>query len=359
MNNKWFDKIKDLNIKNKKTALINFIDNMLNKTQQIFEYKNLPDSIPEDILERMLQTNGNVFFHEVRGTLYVFTGGLGGVPDVYYYPTIYTIANPALQYSTSARIGIDGVLMKNDSAMQGLLPLLHKYGVLLTEMDISINNTIINTRDYNAFAAGDDRTKLSAEEYQRKIEAGETAVIAENQLLDGIRRLPSQSTSGTLRDLRETYQYLKSLLYSDLGLKTAFNMKSQYVSDEENIINDDTLLPLIDNMLECRQTAIEDVNKMYGLDIQVKLRGTWELQQEEVNRAIEVLEDENDNSLEVEGGEEPEGENEIGEVEGEAEENKSEENNKEEDDTEDSKEEDSLEINININSEGEVDDEVK
>lgn len=292
MKNKTHEKYVKFNIKDKDRAMKHFEREILSKTTQIFEYTNLPEELKglEPILETFLQKNGNVFFHKVDGKLYFFTGGLGGEYDAYYRPTIYTIANPYLNYTTQAEIGVDGVLMKNDTFNEGLLPIIQKYGILLIESNISINNAIVNTRDFNTFSAQDDKTKASAELYQKKIVDGDYAVIGESALLEGLKRHPTPPLSGTMTELKELRQYIKAQLFSDLGLKTAHNMKSQYVSDSENIINDDTLLPLVQDMLRSRRQAIEEINEMYDLNIEVDLSGTWKLQQEKVNLELEQIE---------------------------------------------------------------------
>lgn len=291
MSNKIFDRKKEYSIKNKTRAMKDFTKEILSKTTQIFEYKNLPEDLKglEYVLESFLQQNGNVFFTKVKGKLYFFTGGFGGEYDAYYRPTLYTIANPYLSYSDHLKIGEEGVLMRNDTYDQGLLPIIEKYGTLLIESNISINNVIINTRDYNAFSAQDDKTLESAKLYQKKIEDGDTAVIAESALLEGLKRHPAQLHSGAMTELKELRQYIKAQLFSDLGMKTAHNMKSQYVSDAENIINDDTLLPLVQDMLRHRKAAIEELNDMYDLDIEVDLAGTWKLQQEKVDLELDLL----------------------------------------------------------------------
>lgn len=287
-----FEDIKQHRLKDKAGALATFKREILSKTSQIFEYRNLPPELEDlvSLMETRLQEGGHLFFQKVKGDLYFFYGSAGGERDAYYIPTMYVVSNPALNHYVNARIGVDGVLMKNDTFGQGLLPIIEKYGMLLVEAMISFNNAIINTRDYNAFSAQDNRTRKSAELYQKKIEAGETAVIAETAMLDGLKRHPAEIHSGALTELKEFNQYIKAQLFSDLGLKTAHNMKSQYVSDAENIINDDTLLPLVQDMLTNRQIAVKAINQMYDLDIEVELSGTWKLQQEKVDMEVEALE---------------------------------------------------------------------
>ncbi len=90
--------------KNKKRNVFTKVLQMLDRTQAMFTWSGLPDTIPQYILERFLQTNGDCIFYEYKNNLYVFVGGAGGEFDVYYRPTLYTIANPALDVSKQLKI---------------------------------------------------------------------------------------------------------------------------------------------------------------------------------------------------------------------------------------------------------------
>ena len=61
----------------------------------MFTYKNLPDTIPEEMLELYLLSAGTCFIAKYNGSIYAFQGSFGGEPDAYYRPTLYTVANPA------------------------------------------------------------------------------------------------------------------------------------------------------------------------------------------------------------------------------------------------------------------------
>ena len=91
-----------------KARLINdIVRYMLIRTQAMFEYTGLPETIPQKFLEAYVQSSGFAGIVKVRGELYAMWGGLGGVPDVYYQPTVLTVANPALHYDGSLEIGKD------------------------------------------------------------------------------------------------------------------------------------------------------------------------------------------------------------------------------------------------------------
>ena len=117
-------------IKSKDKSVNSYIQKMLAISQAMFVYTGLPETLPQVELETLLQTNGNVFVTKVNGDLYAFTGGWGGVPDAYNRPTEYIVANPYLQLNKTYKIGVDGVLVKNDSGANSLLPIFGKYGVL-------------------------------------------------------------------------------------------------------------------------------------------------------------------------------------------------------------------------------------
>lgn len=263
--------------RNKENAIWNHIAYNLNRTQSMFKWDGLPESIPQRILELYLQVNGTCCFYRYQGTLYVFTGGLGGEPDVYYMPTIYTIANPALSLSKNLKIDVDCVVIPNDSMYIGLMPLIRRYVTQMTETELSIYITTINARLYSLISAPDDRTKLSAEKYMKDVEDGKLGVVADNVFLDGIRVQPygQSSNTNTITNLIELMQYEKASLYNELGLNANYNMKREAIVSNEAQMNNDSLLPLVDNMLEMRKKGAEKVNKMFGTNITVDYASSW------------------------------------------------------------------------------------
>ena len=100
--------------KNKRRNITQLNDYMLNKTLSMFEYENLPDSIPYREMEKQLQMGGYTFITEVKGELYALQGGLGGLPDAYGQPTKIIISNPYLNFYEQLDIEEDGVLIRND-----------------------------------------------------------------------------------------------------------------------------------------------------------------------------------------------------------------------------------------------------
>lgn len=255
----------------------NHIRYMLARTQSMFRYERLPETIPARDLELMLQCNGNVCITDKPGQLYAFTGGMGGAPDAYYRPTIYTVANPALSFNDSLKIGEDCIVIANDSLFTGLLPLMRRYATALTENELSMRLVTINSRQASTISAGDDKTLKAAEKYLKDLEDGKPAAIGEAAFFDGVKVQPYGNAGYTnaIVSLIEHEQYLKASWFNDMGLNANYNMKREAINSNESQLNDDMLLPLIDDMLKQRREGLEKVNAKYGTNITVDFASSW------------------------------------------------------------------------------------
>ena len=248
-----------------------------NKTMAMFKYHNLPDTIPGYELENLLQKNGFACVAQVEGSLYAFDGGLGGEPDVYYRPTICTVANPALKLTRDFEIDKDCVIVKNDSNMIGLSHTIAKYNTLLAENEITILIALINSRMNLIFSGADSATKASAEQYLNMIVQGKLGVISDNAFLESLKiQIGSTNRNNVFEDLIRLNQYLKAGLNNAIGLNSNSAMKKERLITAEIDVNNTALYPLIDDMLECRRTAIEKINTMFDTEITVELNSSWD-----------------------------------------------------------------------------------
>lgn len=282
-----------------------YVAYMLARTNQMFEWKGLPETIPSYMLERYLQMHGAVtickadtLFEQYRlgGTksgLFAFRAVFTDYPDVYLRPTGVVVANPALGDSLILKIGKDCEIIKNDTFAIGLLPMHYRYAEQLAENDISIRSAQINSRIRTVIATHTDRERESAEDYLDQIEAGEFGTIAESAFLDGIKvhQAGSAPPNGIIQFI-ELQQYLKASWFNEIGLNTNFNMKREYLSSEEIAANTDILLPLVDDMLFNRQQACERINAMFGTNISVEKNSAWENKMRESESEIAAMENE-------------------------------------------------------------------
>lgn len=318
-------------IKNKDKSVNGYISKMLAITQAMFLYKGLPETLPQNNLENLLQTNGNVFVTEVEGKLYAFTGGLGGVPNAYNEATEYIVSNPFLNLNKSYKIGVEGVLIKNDSGANSLLPIFGKYGVLCSDTLLSLNTCSVLSRITMLISASDDKTKQSADDFVNKIMQGDFSVIGENAFFKGVN-LQSISTQSAnqITQLIELLQYFRASAFNEIGLNANYNLKRERLNTSEVQMNVDALNPYVDNMLQERKKAVEKINAMFGTNISVELASSWAIRKEET-KTENYNEDNKDNTSTIgENGSEQETEKEVTETETETETDKETETEKEE-----------------------------
>ena len=275
--NKYFCEMSfDYPIKDKQKQLDSFIKQMFNRTQSMFKYDGLPDTIPQIYLERYLQVYGHCIIAKANNDLYAFWGGFAGTPDAYYNPTQYVVSNVALNLYKTFDIDKDCVLCRSDSNIQGLAFIFKKYGCLLVENTLTIYSLLKTARASLLLSATDDKTKRECDIFIDKLESGEFYCIGENPFFEGIKVHSSmQGSAGLINQFIELEQYIKASCLNEIGLNANYNMKRESLNSAESALNDDFLIPLIDNMLACRKDFVDKVNNMYGTDITVELNSAW------------------------------------------------------------------------------------
>lgn len=285
--------IYDFSKKSKNLSAI--VSYMLDRTQAMFRWSGLPDTIPARYLELYLQMNGNACIAEYDGKLWAFVGGLGGEPDPYYMPTVCVVSNPALKMDRDYKINQDCIIIPNDSLYMGLIPLMNRYGSGLVEAELSLNIALINSRLVALIEAMDDRSKDAAQKMLDDIRDGKLGVIGSKTAWEegNIAATPyGQTGNRTLTDLIETIQYLRASFFNEIGLDANFNMKRESINAGESQLNRDALLPLVDDMLRMRQEGAEKVNAMFGTNISVDYASAWEDNQIEIEAEQEAISEE-------------------------------------------------------------------
>lgn len=287
-------------VKDKKVSSRAYYRYLLSRLLRMFQYKNLPDTIPHEIFDRYLFEFGIACITKVNGELYVFSGNLGGPQDVYYRPTQFIISNPHIKTAdgqlftanvpvykqfTDTPLGqpinsdfkeVDGVLMRNDLDWVGLHPLLSRYAYLMAENVLTLRTADVMLRIIALLTAKTDAERAASIEYLKSIEKGELGVIGESAFHEGVEMQSPPSNNGSyLTQFIEYQQYLKGSFYNEIGLSANYNMKREAIGKGESTLDEDALLPLCDNMLICRREDLEKVNSLFGTDISVEFSSSW------------------------------------------------------------------------------------
>lgn len=285
--------------------------NKLRKISQMFKWEDLPDTIPNRIMELRVQTKGYMIYHYFEGNkdydkgFYISFGTLGGRPNYNYMPTKAIVANPYLNFYKELVIDKDCVVIPNDRLYLGLLPICNYYSIQDVESDISMNLYKINTRMMALLSASDDDAYEDMKDIFNDLKNGKQKVILDSNFMsNGIKSQPlsNGNTSQTIIQLLEEKQYNKGSFWNEIGVQSNYNMKRETITSNENILNVDSILPLSDDMFEQRQEAIRKIEKIFGQRYKCDFSSSWkklrkeiELKEKEINNNKEIKSNQLDN----------------------------------------------------------------
>lgn len=281
-------------LEDRKKLATSYFNKMLDITcRTIFEYDDVPETLSIRRFEMVLQVNGFSFVANAESKnakypsgIYAFSGMVGGIEDPNGLPTMSTINNPALLYNKVGEIGKDSILVKNDSMFMGLTPIFSKYASLFADSDITLDKILVNSRMPVVYAVSDESVKKAFDALYEDIRQGKSyKAIVGNPMFESIKSAVFGATGNTenaIKAMIELQQYLKGSWYMEFGLPASFNSKREYISTQEATMSEPTLLPLIDDMLRSRKEGIEEVNRLYGTNISVRLSDEWAKIREDV-----------------------------------------------------------------------------
>lgn len=270
------------NPKDKATSANSKVAYALAESCRMFEYIGLPETIPSNEFELILQTTGCAYRPtEGEPSEYVFWGTEGGEPNPYYHPSEAIITNPALDLSEEYEIDKNVIEFRNDSLKQGMLPLYTRYATELAENELTLFNVTVLSRAIYAILAKDDAQAAAANRFLEALQNGDLAVITGNQDWmggEGISIVPTgDNPYNLIKSLIEREQYLAATWRNAMGLQANWNSKREATNEAEAGMGDDALIPLVYDMLKCREEACAKWNNANPeRPMFVKLSSAWE-----------------------------------------------------------------------------------
>ena len=158
--------------------------------------------------------------------------------------------------------------------------------------------------------ANSDKSIRSAQTFINKLTSGDLAVIAEDSFLKDVDvNSLTQTGQANMQDLINYQTYLYGQLYSEIGLPGLTNEKQERMISIEVESQQATIRPLVDNMLECRQKGIEQMNKLFNGNIKVELESVWNNIKQKQEAEVKPKQPEPEPEVESEAKEEAENDN--------------------------------------------------
>ena len=218
---------------------------------------------PKEIEQRLLlQGHCGISVLDKETELTAFFGNFFGVGKYIDEKPKYMVRCPI--YAGERTIGKDIVVIDNNSIRNPAYDLVHHYALLLAHNEVSLIHALVNIRDSGGVPiASTEKQKQSITQYQGKIFNGQYGVVTDIGNL-GIQYAGSdRKTTQSILDIEQVREKLLKSFYSDIGVRSAFEKRSNSVEAEVEADTSLLLLNLAD-MIKCRKDGAEAVNDMYG-----------------------------------------------------------------------------------------------
>lgn len=292
-------------IKSKDQIFRYLVEDKLGRTLGMFKYKKTPETFDPVVFEIYLQTQGYavvVLPEETHGKpkgIYVLQGQIGGELNASYRPTLAMPVSPYLQYSAQLKIGEECVVVRANEIYRGINEINSFYAGLLAEAYTTLRLQLINLRAPVIVKTDDDDTKASADEYFKALEEGDLKSFLSKNTIEDL----AEGASGIdytnrgqshVKDTMELIQYLHAQWNIAIGLNDNYNMKREAINSTEVDSNTEPLMTWVDAQLESRKKGIEEINAMFGTEIEVELGDDWRRAYEYVIQALENAEADNE-----------------------------------------------------------------
>ena len=225
---------------------------------------------PKEIEQRLLlQGHCGITIIEGEKELTAMFGNFFGVSKYMDERPNYMVRCPI--YSGERTIGQDIVVIDNNSIRNPAYDLVHHYAVLLAHNEVTFIDALVNARDAGGVPiAQTEKQKQSIKSYLGKIFNGQRDIVTDIGAL-GIQYAGSdRKTSQNIVDIYQTRDKLLKSFYSDIGVRAAFEKRSNSVEAEVEADTSLLLLNLAD-MIKCRKDGAEAVNDMYGTNWSVHI----------------------------------------------------------------------------------------
>lgn len=260
---------------------------ILNLLLQMFEYENLPESLPAREIECNLLLTGHCCIIPVNdGTLFAPLSSIYGY-DRYYQPDRMVFANPIVNSSREWKIGKNCEIIYNSSLKDsiwyiktdnGLYTFIGRYARQLADIESTLNIYMVNARLTSAPVTDDNNVAQSIKAFFKGLISGKREIITDSSMIENFRNVEFAKpvTGDKANDWLVARDKILEQMYRDLGIRM-YNPKRAQVTESELESNDQLLLIAADDMLKSRQEGIDRVNKMFGTSIEVYLSEKFDI----------------------------------------------------------------------------------
>ena len=233
-----------------------------------YKWENLPNGIESRYIEQMLFDNGEcaLFDHPDLGLCVLRSSSRENL-NIYGEPTKLSLTG----FNEHRTVMMDECvrIMNNDLALPSLPDIVY-YARRMAEIDDIIMQNLRQQRVPYLFAT-DENNSFSMKALYDRMYKGEPAIFIDKEMLKGepenIMVLPTQAPY-LVDKLQIQKQEMERELLTFLGINNTLEKKERLLVDETNS-NNQFIKMASDIGFKQRQLACEQMNEMFGLNVQV------------------------------------------------------------------------------------------
>ena len=257
------------------------VDGVLNSSAMYYRYYLLkklfgrfdfviPDSWDKDYMLDALFMEGYFIVTDTEAGIVPLRAGLTGI-NIYNHPTTAIVANPVLG-NFERTIGVDCALVQLQANFTGVFPMINRYATMLAMCDSSIAVNLMNTKAAFVFGAGN---KAQAETFKKMYDyltCGKPAVFMKDGLNEESLFVIPVKQNYIADDVQLLKRKIVNEFLTEIGINNTNLDKRERLTNEEVNANDQEVIANIQHWIDNITYGINEVNKMFGLDVRFTVR---------------------------------------------------------------------------------------
>lgn len=272
-------------------------DVLLNYLAPMFTYAELPDSIPEEFIERFHMLNGDIAVWKLddpqavkyKDELIVSCCGYADQPDAYGRGSRVIATTLSGYAKKDLKDGESCVVIHNNSMYTSDMAIICYFTDMLTEMFTSLKTNIIYSRLKPVFKVSDDKEATAVKEAFTKIknDSEPIQITSSNVLADALAEAGAGAETIKVLDITDVknadkLQYIVKAIddafrwfFSMIGQAIQGNGKlaQQTVDEVQGTTSMSFILP--NDRLKMRRKGWDKVNKLFGTSVTVDFSDAW------------------------------------------------------------------------------------
>ena len=242
--------------------------------RSLFNWENLPNNMDERWIEKYLFTSGKCIFFK-DPTMGFMVAGLAeqGSINCYGDPTdVYPVAENFVYAGPKLINGENCYVIRNNDLMLPNFPIVRHYAFKLTNIDRAID-TNIEAQKTPIIVRCSDKQKLSLKNAINQRRDNEPVIWTSDQanIGDMVTTLDLNAPA-VFKDLQTQKHMILNEVFTDFGINNANMDKRERMVANEVEANNEQVKASEDVMLKVREEACKNINRIFGLDMNVKRR---------------------------------------------------------------------------------------